>query len=249
MAVNSAKLYHQVAASIAASIAGGRYPVGGRLPSERDLAEDFGVSRPTIREAMLALEIRGMIEARHGSGIYVVDAAAPEDAAPQLQVTPVELIEARALIEGEAAALAATVITDAELQNLEAIVREMQRENEGDRINEEADRRFHMAIADATGNAALASVVENLWNLRYSQPCHEVLSRARRSGVAPRVDEHEAIVDALRRHDPQAARKAMRGHLERVIDYLLASTESEAVERARLEVAVKRAELTRRRAI
>lgn len=244
------KLYEHVAASIAEAIGRGAYPPGARLPAERDLAEEFGVSRPTVREAMLALQIRGLVEPRHGSGAYVVDApaGAPPTAGPDIGAF--ELIEARALIEGEAAALAATVITDAELGELELILQQMGQENQGDHKGEEADRRFHLAIAAATRNTALAGVVEGLWDLRYHSPaCHDTLSRARRVGVRPRVDEHRAVLDALKAHDPQAARKAMRAHLEQVINQLVAAAEVEAVEAARSEAAAKRSEYERRRSI
>ena len=244
------KLYQQVAAAIGDGIASGLYPVGQRLPSERDLAEEFGVSRPTIREAMLALEIRGMVEARHGSGVYVTDSPPDPQAAPELDIGAFELTEARALFEGEAAALAATIITDAELDRLEEILAEMVEENAGDAKGEQADRRFHVAIAEATRNAAIVSVIENLWDARYRSPlCRHMLDKARAVGVKPRIDEHRRLLDALRTRDPQQARKAMREHLERVIEGLLAATELEAVERARTEVAAKRTEYARRRVV
>lgn len=247
---DSRKLYQQVEAAVTALIASGVYPPGGRLPSERDLAEAYGVSRPTIREAMLALEVRGMVEARQGSGVYVAEHPQPEVPAPELDIGAFELTEARALFEGEAAALAATVITDEEIVELEAILQEMVHENEGDPRGEQADRRFHLAIANATRNVAIASVVENLWDLRYRSPlCRHILEKARSVGVKPRIDEHQALLDALKARDPQLARKAMREHLERVIDGLLAATESEALERARKVVAAKRTEYARRRAI
>ena len=244
------KLYQQVAAAIGDGIASGRYPLGQRLPSERDLAEEFGVSRPTIREAMLALEIRGMVEARHGSGVYVTDNPPDQQAAPELDIGAFELTEARALFEGEAAALAATIITDEELDRLEEILAEMVEENAGDAKGEQADRRFHVAIAEATRNAAIVSVIENLWDARYRSPlCRHMLDKARAVGVKPRIDEHRRLLDALRTRDPQQARKAMREHLERVIEGLLAATELEAVERARTEIAAKRTEYARRRVV
>jgi GntR family transcriptional regulator, hexuronate regulon transcriptional repressor len=247
---DSRKLYQQVAGSIADAIGRGVYAPGARLPSERELAEEFGVSRPTVREAMLALELRGMVEARHGSGVYVTDDPHPERRAPELDIGAFELTEARALFESEAAALAATVITEEELDQLELILEEMVQENEGDPKGEQADRRFHLAIAEATRNVAIASVVEQLWDLRYKSPlCRHMLERARKMGVKPRIDEHRILLDALRARDPQAARKAMREHLERVIDGLLVATEMEALERARSEMAAKRTEYARRRAI
>jgi GntR family transcriptional repressor for pyruvate dehydrogenase complex len=242
------KLYQQVATAIGERIASGRYPRGQRLPSERDLAEEFGVSRPTIREAMLALEIRGMVEARHGSGIYVTDNPPVQTAAPELDIGAFELTEARALFEPEAAALAAATITDEELARLEAILADMVEENAADARGEQADRRFHVAIAEATRNAAIVSVIETLWDARYRSPlCRHMLDKARAVGVQPRIDEHRNVLDALRTRDPQQARRAMREHLERVIEGLLAATELEAVERARGEVAAKRSEYARRR--
>ncbi|CAN7289122.1 FadR/GntR family transcriptional regulator [Phenylobacterium sp. LjRoot225] len=244
------KLYQQVAAAIGDGIASGLYARGHRLPSERDLAEEFGVSRPTIREAMLALEIRGMVEARHGSGVYVTDAAPDPAPAPELDIGAFELTEARALFEGEAAALAATIITDEELEALEEILADMVEENAGDARGEQADRRFHVAIAEATRNAAIVSVIENLWDARYRSPlCRHMLDKARAAGVKPRIDEHRQLLDALKARDSQQARKAMREHLQRVIEGLLAATEIEALERARTEVAAKRTEYARRRVV
>lgn len=245
------KLYEQVSDSLADAIGRGAYRPGLRLPTERELAEEFAVSRPTIREAMLALQLRGLVEARHGSGIYVLEQpmAVPKPSHEE-NIGAFELLEARALIEGETAALAATVITDPQLEELGGILEQMAQENEGDQKGEEADRRFHLAIAAATGNPALSSVVENLWDLRYRAPaCHETLSRARRKGMKPRLDTHRAVYDALSVRDPQAARTAMRRHLEAVIDEIVATAEVEAVERAREAATAQRSEITRRRAI
>jgi GntR family transcriptional repressor for pyruvate dehydrogenase complex len=243
------KLYQQVASALEEAIVAGRYKAGDRLPAERELADEFGVSRPTVREAMLALEIRGFVEARHGSGIYVREN--PDPGAPrELDIGAFELTEARLLFEGEAAALAATTITDEELAGLEALLRDMAEENEGEYKGEQADRSFHVGIAEATRNSAIAMVVETLWDLRYRSPlCRHMLRRAREVGVKPRVDDHQALFEALAARDPQKARLAMREHLERVMDAILAATELEAVEKARDEVAARRTEYARRRAV
>jgi DNA-binding transcriptional regulator YhcF (GntR family) len=124
------KLYQQVANAIADSIRDGAFQPGQRLPSERDLAEDYKVSRPTVREAMIALEIRGLVEARHGSGVYVTEAPPVEVTAPELDIGAFELTEARRLIEGESPRLAATTITDQELIDLEKILDDMVEEND-----------------------------------------------------------------------------------------------------------------------
>lgn len=248
-AIESRKLYQKVANAIAAAISEGRYHPGQRLPPERELAEEFEVSRPTVREAMLALEIRGLVEPRHGSGIYVRQAE-EELETSDLDIGAFELTEARALLEGEVAALAATTIGEEELSELQKIILQMEHDNAGDLKEEEADRRFHLTIAAATRNVALAYVVETLWDMRTKSPlCRHMLERARDAGSKPRIEEHQKILDALKVRDPVAARQAMRDHLARVVDYLLAATESEAVERARTEIAAKRKEYARRWAI
>ncbi|TWB11569.1 GntR family transcriptional regulator [Nitrospirillum amazonense] len=244
---NGQRLYRQVADAIAADIRRGVYAAGQRLPSERDLAETFDVSRPTVREAMITLEILGLVEARHGSGIYVTEQLPPSEAAAELDIGAFELTEARRLVEGEVAALAATTITDEELAELNALLREIGEENERNAVGEQADRRFHLTIARASRNTALVGVVEQLWDMRYKSPlCMAMLERARTVGDHPRVEEHQRIVQSLAARDPQAARAAMRDHLGRVIEGLLEATEMEAVQRARAEVAAKRNELRRR---
>ncbi|MDB6082778.1 MAG: GntR domain protein [Gammaproteobacteria bacterium] len=244
------KLYQQVASTIMESITSGKYKAGERLPSERDLAAAFKVSRPTIREAMIALEIRGLAETRHGSGIYVTDHAPSQAASGDLDIGAFELTEARRLFEGEAAALAATTITDERLEELQHIIAEMVDENARNQQDWTADRRFHVAIARATRNTAIAAVIENLLDMRHKSPlCVYMLERARRVGVQPRVSEHRRILVALRKHDPRAARNAMRDHLARVIEDLLTATEPDALDGSSARSSKKRHDYIRRLAI
>jgi GntR family transcriptional repressor for pyruvate dehydrogenase complex len=245
----SPKLYQRVANSIVAEIRSGKYPPGERLPPERELAEELGVSRPTLREALIALEIRGIVEARRGSGIYVVEIAPPDASETEPDIGPFEVTEARRLFEGESAALAAAIITDEELDKLDSLLKTLAA-NSTSEVGERADRDFHIAIAEATRNSAIASVIENLWDMRYKSPmCMKMFDRARDAGVQPRYDDHSQILKALRARDPQAARAAMRSHLDRVINAMLSATETDALERARSEVAARREELARRRSI
>lgn len=240
------KLYQQVAEALAARIAGGRHAVGDRLPGERDLAEEFKVSRPTIREAMIALEMRGIVEARHKSGIYVTQTSATNRQFGDLDVGAFELVEARLAIEGEAAALAATAIDDGTLARLTELLDTMALERD-QRGKVDADRAFHLLIADATGNSVIRSMVEMLWDLREASPlCIHMFAAARRNGVAPRVDEHRAIVDALAAHDSKAARTAMRAHLGRVVDDLLEATRLELIGRAEADFDARRVQVNRR---
>ncbi len=240
------KLRQQIANTIAVSIRDGRYATGQRLPSERDLAENYKVSRPTIREAMIILEARGLVEARHGAGVYVTDAPRPEVSAPELEVSAFELIEARRLIEGDACALAATTMTDEMFEELTGILHDMAEEHDFGALADLADRRFHVAIARATGNSALVAIVENLWDLRYKPRCRDMLERAGRARARPLVDDHQDILDALKARDCTAARAAMREHLGRVTENLLTVTETDALEEAQAQITARRSEVARR---
>ena len=248
--LDGTKLYQQVAATVADAIQRGDFAPGQRIPSERELADDYKVSRPTIREAMIALEVIGLVRSRHGAGIFVVDNPPLDAPMIGLDIGAFELTEARRLFEAEAAALAAVSITDEELATLEALIGDMERENEANVSGEHADREFHMTIARATRNSAVVEVIQSLWDARYKSPlCQHMLERARAVGVMPRIDEHQGILAALKRRDPKAARSAMRDHLARVIDGLLLATESDTLERARAEVDARRTDLARRVAI
>jgi DNA-binding FadR family transcriptional regulator len=233
------RLYERVAADLRAALASGRYAIGDRLPSERDLATQHGVSRPTVREAVIALELDGMVEVRTNSGVYVA-ALAPSGGVPaQTDVGGFELLEARRLIESQVAALAAPRMTPDRLARLRALAIEM---DEADLLSAEAaDREFHIEIARATENSALVTTVAMLWDARSRSAQYRLLSeKVRAVGVAPRRSEHEAIVAALASADRDRAHAAMWDHLTRVIEALLEATEVEAIARARAEVDEKR---------
>lgn len=236
------RLYEQIAQRLAQGIASGEHKVGQRLPSERDLAQSFSVSRPTIREAIIALELDGLVEVRTGSGVYVINTEPVGGKAGATDIGPFELLEARRAIEGEACAVAAARITDAQLDELAELVAEMRTENEHDVVrSEDADRRFHALIAQATQNSGLIAAVQMLWDARARSPQNRSMSsKVRASGIKPRIDEHTAILKALRSRDPDAARGAMRDHLTRVIEALLKATEVQELERARAQIAEQR---------
>ncbi|MDY6946701.1 MAG: FadR/GntR family transcriptional regulator [Pseudomonadota bacterium] len=242
MPAETQRLYERIAQTLASSIARGEYKIGQRLPSERELAQNFSVSRPTIREAIIALELDRLVEVRVGSGVYVTNTEPPGGTAGATDIGPFELLEARRCIEGEACALAATRIDDAQLNELAELLDEMRTENEHDiLLSEDADRRFHEVIATATQNSGMLAVVKMLWDARTRSPQSRSLSaKVRASGVKPRIDEHTAILKALRQHDADGARAAMREHLSRVIDALLKATEVQEMERARQQIAEQR---------
>ncbi len=239
-APTTGRLYQKLASKIFQDLANGKYAVGDRLPAERELSAEHNVSRPAVREAMIALEVQGLIDVRVGSGAYVRRLPGVEDR-PGFNVTAFELTEARLLFEGESAALAATHITDKELDDLEALVRQIADENRRPGVSENADRAFHMLIARATRNLAIANTIEEFWRLRSTSPeCALLHAKARAANVRPVVEEHSAIVKALRSRDPARARAAMRAHLAAVIDHLLFATEEQALAEARLAMASTR---------
>lgn len=237
-----ARLYQYVAERLARAIAAGTYKKGDRLPAERELAQSYSVSRPTIREAIIALELDGLVEVRIGSGVYVTNTEPVRGAQVAMDIGAFELTEARLLIEGEVAALAATQITDEELEELETLLDKMDSANrKGAGAGELVDRQFHETIARMTRNSALFQTVEQLWTIRNRSPqCVRLFEMSRSAGHAPVLNEHRAIVEALRSRDANSARAAMRDHLSRVLSYLLDATEVEAIEAARAKVAAQR---------
>lgn len=226
------KLYRRVIDAVLEDIQAERYLPGSRLPVERDLAELHGVSRTTVREALVALEMLGVVELRKGSGIFVIGDAKSIIPQPDLDIGAFEFIEARRMLEAEVAALAAIYAAPEHVQQLEMLLDAMR---DPDVIAaERADREFHLVIAEATGNGALLSAVTHLWDLRERAPlARKILHESRGRGQGSRVDEHLAVLDAIRAKNSDGARQAMRAHLERVIEDLLITTENTDIAAAR----------------
>jgi DNA-binding FadR family transcriptional regulator len=230
------RLYDRVAKGVAAKIASGEFAVGERLPSERELALAFGVSRPTVREAVFALELDGLVEVRKGVGVFAVSKMPAGGESVVTDIGPFELLEARRAFEGEACAVAASRIRDKDVEDLESLLLEI--DYSGDVLAaEDADRRFHKRIAEITGNSAMHAVVEMLWEARVRSPQYRFLTdKAHEARVVPREDDHAKILKALRARDPARARAAMRSHITRVVDSLLKATEVHELEQARARV-------------
>jgi DNA-binding FadR family transcriptional regulator len=215
-AVESRRLYRQIADQIAALIERGEYGMGQRLPPERDLARQLGVSRPSVREALIALEVEGYVEVRVGSGVYVVGPRAESAVAAELTSDsgPFELIRARWLIEAECASLAAKAATRAQVRAMEEALDAMEAERDRGQMPLASDRLFHLRIAEASGNSALALVVRTLWDQRTGP----LFLRLEHHFDTPAlwtvaIREHREIVGAIARHDAIAARAAMRRHM------------------------------------
>lgn len=223
------RLYHTVANEILELIDSGVFPVGSRLPGERDLAEKFGVSRVAVREAEIALQAQGRLEIKVGSGAYVLDGSnAALHGLPK--VGPFELTEARALFEAESAALAAPIITKDAIQQLEHYINIMAGKVTDDISADEADEEFHRTIAKATNNHAIVFVIESMWKMRSeAAQLQKVYKNVCDTDTSHRVAEHKAILDALKKRDSAGARQAMRAHFTRMIEALLVASEEEAL--------------------
>jgi len=217
-AVEARRLYRQVADQLRALIDSGEYAVGSRLPTERDLAEQLKVSRPTVREALIALEVEGRVRIRVGSGIYVSEQATVTTPWPT-SVTiegPFELLRAREFMEGAIAEQAARVATAADLERIEAALAAMASVPHPGEASMVHDRAFHIAIAGSLGNAVLVRVVGELFDQRLN-PYFAKLAHYFENPETwqTALAEHQAIRAAIAARDPDAAGAAMRKHLAR----------------------------------
>jgi GntR family uxuAB operon transcriptional repressor len=209
------RLYRVVADRIAQLIRDDGIAPGSRLPSERDLAAKLSVSRASLREALIALELGGVIDVRGGSGVYVCEAR-QENIVPEAGPGPFEVLSARRLIEAEVAAIAARVATDNAIDAILKAVEEMEAHHANKTTNEQADRNFHLAIARATGNGALVGTMDYLWNQR-GRLWHKLKEHFQTEELRQEtLKDHRRIFEAIAAHDAAAARRAMRSHLERV---------------------------------
>ncbi|TDQ46572.1 FadR/GntR family transcriptional regulator [Actinorugispora endophytica] len=208
-------------------IAEGELRAGQRLPTERDFAAQLGISRSSIREAIRALTILGVLEIRHGAGVYVTSLR-PDDLLETFGVvaeisrgqTLVELLQVRRALESAATAAAAARITDAELAEVR---RHLERIGEGGSVEEmvAADRDFHQAIVRAAGNETMAAIVDGLSSMTFRA---RVWRGHHSSGAVSRLhQEHERIYQALAARDPEAARSTAATHVLEVETWLRAN--------------------------
>lgn len=219
--VEPQRLYRQIAEQLRQLMNSGEFAVGSRLPAERDLAVQLGVSRPSVREALIALEVEGMIEVRTGSGIYVQSTkplknktgAAQSDAPAEWG--PLEVMSARILVEAEVAALAAQNAQKKDLQVIRNGLQKMKLEAARDEVPRWGDEAFHEGIAQACGNGVLLDTVQRFWQAR-NGPLFERLGDyfEHPASWQAAIAEHQAVLDAIEARDSSAARKAMQKHLK-----------------------------------
>ena len=232
-AVATQRLYEQVAGQVTDLVARGEFKPGDRLPPERDLAKLLGVSRPTVREAMIALEMAGLVEVRVGAGTFVTDKAKQNGTENNGRLfegagsSPFELIAARRTIEPEVAALAARLATPAEIAAISETITMIGAAKDTP-AHRAADHLFHVRVALASHNAVLTAIVDECWADMYS-PMFERMGAitgliANRCSPQQRDKtklEHGDVYRAIAAHDPAAARAAMDRHLEGVERILL----------------------------
>lgn len=217
--VEPQRLYRQIAEQLRALIADGEFAAGHRLPAERDLARQLGVSRPSVREALIALEIEGVVDVRTGSGIYVVQPrgrSGPTDGHDPAEWGPLELMRARELVEGEVAALAARSARRAQIEAIAAALAQMHDEAGAGIVPRSGDEAFHVAVAQACGNEVLRDTVRGYWQARRG-PLFERLGDyfEKPASWQAALVEHDAVLAAIRAHDPDSARGAMQSHLKK----------------------------------
>lgn len=209
------RLYQIVGDQIRLLIASGRFPPLSRLPSERELAQILGVSRPSLREALIALELGGVVEVRMGSGIYVTtvkeEAATPDTTFGE---SPSEIMEARITVEGSIIALACARADPSMAHELRSLLEAMRKTIDEGGNPLEQDRAFHLAIAARAGNSVLSRLTRELFDARHGSIL-KLLSKKFETDATWRIalSEHEAILAAIEARDPLRAEAVMRMHL------------------------------------
>ncbi|MGE0119664.1 MAG: FadR/GntR family transcriptional regulator [Dongiaceae bacterium] len=215
--VHTQRLYESVARQIADQIHAGVFKAGDRLPTERELAAVLGVSRPTVREAMIALELSGLVQVRTGAGVFVKankSAAAAAKSIQNVGASPLELTDARLIIEPEIAFEASSVAEPESLELLhETLVQLAAAKDTTELLN--ADMLFHIRLSRLVKIPILTAVVEALWKEMYSPM---FIRMGHLSGLFPdrtkrTIDEHQRIFDAIAAGRPEQAKAAMKHHL------------------------------------
>ncbi len=218
-AIRASRLYEQIVAQIEKSIAEGALKPGDQLPPEREMAQQFGVSRTAVREAVKALREKGLVEAYTGRGTFVVNGTSQlmrQSFDVLMKMGEVEdgfrnLAELRSIVEPEIVMLAAERADEADLTAMREAVNIMEGAQDADSFVE-ADLDFHLALAEAAGNPLILSLIDSIVGLLREQRIRIFnVDHARRGQY-----HHKRILAAVEKHDAEKARKAMRAHLEQI---------------------------------
>ncbi|WJY15169.1 FadR/GntR family transcriptional regulator [Pectobacteriaceae bacterium CE90] len=221
------RLYRQISNLLITCIKNGQFGAGELLPSERELARQLGVSRSSIREALIALEITGWVEIRTGNGVYV------SDPLPAIATSPVDdefslksFIHARQIYEAMMAELAAHNATDDQRAELLEITHDLTRLHVNDEKFLHEDKRFHLLISEMSGNEVLRDMMEYLWNKRKTLRFVRLESHYADTNFPLAMNQdHTDITNAIVARDAPQARACMERHLQHVYDHLFGSEE------------------------
>jgi len=210
------KVYQVIADRLRERIRQGDFKAGSRLPAERDLVQILGVSRPSLREALIALEIDGSIEIKMGSGIYVCQKLLDTNSKTStFGESPSALMQARAIIEGESIVMACMNGGKADYRYLKGCIDGMREGVANGTGAVDEDRKFHYRLAKMSGNTALLRIISALFDERHSPMSAHITEHAESLGTwAAAVVEHEAILRAVQAKDLVGAQTAMRYHLQ-----------------------------------
>jgi len=221
--IKTERLYRQIANAIMAGITRGDFVSGGLLPPERELAKQLGVSRSSVREALIALEMNGWVDIRTGTGVYVAQPLPPSATAQESEACSLhDLLKAREAFEGMLAGFAARNGTTVQRAALLALTAELQQHHSNDAAFLEQDKRFHLLISEMSGNDVLRDMLEQLWNKRHSPHVQRLEQLFADNSVAQAMNaDHQQIANAIVAGDEAAARQAMENHLRQVQHRLL----------------------------
>jgi GntR family transcriptional repressor for pyruvate dehydrogenase complex len=220
--VRSSRLYEQIVQQVEESITKGALKPGDQLPPERELAEQFGVSRTAVREAVKALREKGLVEAYPGRGTFITDGtsyAIRQSLDRMIKIGQPEgsmfLAEVRGIIEPEIAAMAATRADDEDMASMRALVAVMDDSCKDPDAFIEADLDFHLALAEAAANPLILSLIDSIVGLLREQRLRIFFVEG---GPERGQVHHKRILQAIEHRDPAGAREAMKAHLQQVRD-------------------------------
>lgn len=230
--VRRPRLYEEIAGQVAAFILDQDIPVGGRLPAESEIARSLGVSRPAVREAIVALETAGIVIARSGGGLFVLrrprrGAALPWARRGDAGPGPREQLRARRLVEPEIAAEAARVATPGQIEALDQAARAIAAAAAAGLPFAEEAVEWHLALAEAAGVTPLAELMPRLLDSTQHAMWRTIRAKSETDEqCAARTGMRERLVAALRARDAEAARRIMREHLDAVSAAVFGETQS-----------------------
>lgn len=222
------RLYRQISNVLINCINTGQFAPGAMIPSERDLSKQLGVSRSSIREALIALEITGWVEIRTGNGVYVSNplpngSPVVHSVSAEEEFSLQSLVKARQIYEAMTAELAAINGTEEQRTKLKEIARELNELNANNDAFLEADRRFHLMISEMTGNEVLHDMMGYLWDKRQSRRFMRLESHYTEVDFAREMNaDHQGILDSILARDGAGAKARMGRHLQHVYDQLFA---------------------------